>query len=60
MIKSEDVKVERARLYCDKCGTEMVFDGMVYTTDPPKYPHTCPNCRHEDVADAIYPTIVYK
>lgn len=39
------------RLLCDKCGSVMSQDGVVYSTWPPLYPYTCPNCNHQQVSE---------
>lgn len=34
----------RVDLTCEKCDGLMEPDGMVLTTHPPMYPHTCTKC----------------
>ena len=34
---------------CSKCGSRMVADvTTVYTSNPPMYMYTCPECGHKD------------
>lgn len=38
----------RARVACDKCGTEMVYNtNIVMTSDPPQRSVECPNCNYK-------------
>ncbi len=39
-----------------ECGGEYVFDGIVLTSYPPKYPHTCNKCGKKVHLDTQYPT----
>jgi Zn finger protein HypA/HybF involved in hydrogenase expression len=55
------VETLRAEYWCDNCDTApMTAAGHVLMTDPPKYPHTCPNCGHKKNLDSRYPKIIYK
>ena len=47
-------------LHCDKCGTEMEFEGKVLISDPPQYPHICPKCGTKKIMEAQYPHIEYE
>ena len=47
------------RLLCDKCGTVMCSDGIVYTTYPPQYPYTCPECHHQQVSNKSHYPVYY-
>ena len=60
MIKGKEVKVYMDRLYCDKCGEEMEFTGMVLTSYPPRYPHSCPKCGHRETLKDKYPKVRYE
>lgn len=60
MIKSEKVNVYMDRLYCDECGEEMEFTGMVLASHPPQYPHACPKCGHRTMAVEKYPKVRYE
>lgn len=60
MIKSKEVQVFETRLFCDKCGEEMVSTGLVYTTYPRRYPYICPKCEHRVIMYHKYPLIEYK
>lgn len=49
MIARQEVKTYQERLYCDACyengdEMEMEFMGTVLASNPPQYPHICPNC----------------
>lgn len=60
MIKSKEVKVYMDRLYCDVCDEEMEFTGMVLTSYPPQYPHSCPKCGHRITTTEQYPKVRYE
>lgn len=52
----------KAKLYmviqkCDKCGIgRMERNGnMIFTSEPPLYPHKCNNCGHEECYTVAYP-----
>lgn len=60
MVKEVEVKVFEERLYCDKCGTEMEYDGRVLCSYPPKYPYTRPSCGWCTLSTIKYPNIIYK
>lgn len=48
--------IEIHRLFCDKCGIEMHhIDGMELPTDPPSYPHICPQCGGTVNMDKVMP-----
>lgn len=59
MIKERKVESVKVHLYCDKCGTEMEHTGSVYLTYPPRYPHVCPKCGHQETCNKKYPCIEY-
>lgn len=39
-----------------ECGGEFVFDGIVLTSYPPKFPHTCNKCGKKVTLDRQYPS----
>lgn len=41
-----------------ECGGEYVFDGIVLTSYPPKYPHTCNKCGKKVYFDTQYPSTI--
>lgn len=44
-----EVRTLMVRLMCDKCTIgEMLPTGIALMSSPPKYPHKCSNCGHED------------
>jgi hypothetical protein len=45
---------------CDKCDGTLVFDGIVLTSYPPQYPHTCDRCGWRNNLREHYPTIEYR
>ena len=51
MEKLEIKNVLLDRLICDKCGTEMKWDGVCYTTYPAQYPYSCPECHSTMIVD---------
>ena len=54
MLKIKNVLVDR--LLCDKCGEPMKWDGVAYTTYPPQYPYSYPNCNSQEVTvNKTYP-----
>jgi transposase-like protein len=61
MIKEVEVKVFEERLYCDKCGAEMEYSGLILCSDPLQYPYKCPSCGWSTTTlDIKYPNISYK
>ena len=45
-----------ARYMCDECdGGEMKGDGIVLTSNPPQYPHTCTDCGARKIFMSSYP-----
>ena len=58
-IHSIEVKTYKNVYACPKCKTLMVFDGVVLTSHPPLYPHTCPKCGYKDNLRAQYPNLTY-
>lgn len=44
---------------CDECGEEMKQSGRILLSDPPKFPHVCPN-GHTASLEAGYPTTGYR
>ena len=55
-----EVKAFRSVYLCDTCGTEMEWNGVCYTSNPPLYPHVCPKCFATRTFSTHYPTIVYR
>lgn len=46
---------------CDKCGAgEMLPTGIMQLTDPPKWPHRCGACGHEQTFYCKYPKLGYE
>lgn len=60
MVKEKKAKISVEHLYCDKCGTEMEWTGIWYTTDPPQCLHRCPKCGFEFTTRNAYPRTIYK
>ena len=55
--KTEYLKIKGVlvdRFLCDKCGAAMHPDGIEFTTWPPQYPYTCPECNHRQVSNKSY------
>lgn len=59
MEKKKEVKVFLTRKFCD-CGGEMVPDGMVLTSYPPHYSHTCNKCGKVEAYWDRYPKMEYE
>ena len=52
------IKIEAV---CAECGDgRMIFNGMVLTTYPPKYSHTCDHCGYVEAFYQQYPRIDYE
>lgn len=50
------VDVVKVCYECDYCKSGwMIFDGMVLTSNPPQYPHTCEKCDHKKIFMKHYP-----
>lgn len=61
MIKETRVYPVMQRLYCDKCDTEMMAEGQTIMTNPPQYPHRCPNCQNQFVSiGKMYPNVDFR
>ena len=54
-VKTE-VKTFRVKLKCD-CGGDMIYNGMVLTSNPPLYPHICDKCEARVNRRNKYPMI---
>ena len=42
-IKTE-IKTFRIKLACDECDGDMIYNGIVLTSNPPLFPHVCNKC----------------
>ena len=47
-------------LFCDECGEKMQHTGMILTSEPPWYPHKCPDCGLLKNYRKKYPYVEYK
>ena len=56
-----EMKVWQVEYACDQCGGEIEYDGIMLTSHPPKYQHTCihGNCCHKHYLKYVYPRITY-
>lgn len=46
---------------CDNCDKgHFRPTGMMLLSDPPKWPHACAECGHQDIFDTKYPALVYR
>ena len=59
MIKESDVIVKSRRLYCEKCGEEMVSKGNALLTNPVQYKYKCYKCGSETTEPEKYPEIFF-
>lgn len=61
-MKTKQFKVGtfEERAYCEDCGEELEFTGIVYPTYPARFVHICPKCNKEDSFYDKYPRIVYE
>lgn len=59
MIKSQEVKVFKETLHCDECeeAPELMFTGVVLTSNPPQYPYRCPLCEKTVHTRTTYPKV---
>lgn len=55
----KDMKVVRKSASCE-CGGEFIPTGMVYTCNPPLYPHVCNKCGSSENFKHSYPYIDYQ
>lgn len=53
-----EVNVEYA--YCEKCGEELIRDNMTYMSNPVQFKYTCPNCKHIEMSNELYPRISFQ
>ncbi len=49
-----------AQYKCPNCSVFMKFSGVVLTSNPPQYPHVCPDCGHKETLRKSYPAIIRK
>ncbi len=56
--KRYEAKPFLERMFC-KCGGEMCFDGVVFATMPPHYPHSCKLCNFSETLEDKYPRYVF-
>lgn len=60
MEERYEVVTIKVRRRCTECFSgEMVPNGITLTSMPPKYPHTCAYCGHEETYQHKYPYIEY-
>lgn len=59
MEKRDEVKVVRVRKLCN-CGGEMLPNGLVLSSYPPKYSHTCNKCGNVEAYWDRYPKVEYE
>ena len=62
-MSERETKVEtyQVRLFCDGCAdSEMEFTGAVLMSNPPQYPHRCPNCGKVTHERTKYPLTRHK
>lgn len=59
MLKKTPVQYYEVELLCDYCEEPMASTGFAYQTNPPQFPHVCPN-GHEIVVAQIYPSVQYE
>jgi hypothetical protein len=58
---SEEVRPVFIKYICDTCGEgEMAFKGIVLTSYPAQYPHSCIKCGQEQTFFKQYPTLEYR
>lgn len=51
------VRVEKL---CDECGAPLRFDGVVLTSNPPQYQHSCPAGHRGATLDHAYPRVEHR
>lgn len=57
-----EIKTFERRYMCDSpnCAGELKPKGMMFMSDPPKYPHACSICGAERAFAEKYPIIAYR
>jgi len=60
-VITNEVQAVRLTLRCEKCGGEMVHDGVVLTSSPAQYPHRCTSCKTNTVtiSGSYFPRIEF-
>ncbi len=59
--KRTEIKTFLVSYVCEKCEAgEMKPTGVMLTSDPPKWPHSCSACGHEQVFCLKYPAVAYE
>lgn len=60
LVKETEVKTFKRNIYCSDCGEAFKWTGITLTSNPPWFPHTCPQCKYEVNFREIFPNTVYK
>lgn len=59
MEKRNKVNAYEVRFYCEKCGKEVMFTGMINLSNPPKYKYFCV-CGETYFLNKQYPMIDFE
>lgn len=59
-VKTTPMQAVKVTLECDDCEVEMRFDNFALTSDPPIFPHTCPNCGRKHNSSFITGTVMHE
>lgn len=61
-ITEKEVKTFVIKFNCKMCGSEMKFSGMMLTSNPPWFPHSCSNreCGWSATIRSKYPRTVMR
>ena len=52
--QSFEIKPTGVECVCDACGIgTMVVSGNMLLSDPPKFPHVCTSCKHEEALELV-------
>lgn len=59
MFKKTRVNTFYTQLFCDECNLEMMREGYVMMSDPPRYSYVCRKCGKKVVLTDQYPKVEY-
>lgn len=59
-ISEKEVKTFSQTIKCPQCGEDLKWSGMELTSNPPWYPHSCPQCNYCVNLRSAFPRQVYR
>jgi len=59
---TRDVQMVQIAYQCDECGEGLMIrkDNVMFTIDPPQFPHKCNKCGFEAILTSSYPAMGYR